>query len=92
MCALATGLVPGATRQLTVLCCIENQIGDEAIAHLGRAISANGVPALMALHLNHNQIGDAGVRALVASTSSIRLDTLFLDSNYISDRGLRELV
>ena len=59
--------------------------------HLSTLAADESAAAVIELHLRNNQIGDAGVRALVAAELPL-MEYLSLSSNRIGDDGARALL
>ena len=60
--------------------------GDTEAAQLAEVIASGAAPRLETLHLENNQIGDEGFKALTAALDKARIKpTLYLNSNEIGD-------
>jgi hypothetical protein len=84
-----------ALTKLGVLDLDDNEIDDDAMIALARAVAGDTLCSLTRLDLERNVIGDAGIAALAgalsASSGLPRLEALNLGKNAIRDAGLAAL-
>jgi len=90
MQALAAAFADGAFSELEWLSLGGNAIGDAGLTALAATLE-KGVPALKALRLHKNRIGDEGVKALMAAAGGgglAKLERLDIDQNEYDEAGL----
>ncbi|KAL3903576.1 MAG: hypothetical protein SGPRY_011620 [Prymnesium sp.] len=94
-CALWDAVLLGSVPRLGRLYADNNRIGNEGLAGLARAIGEGRLEGLSFLDLSCNRIGDAGMVALAEAIEGGSclgaLQTLYLYSNLIGDRGVGAL-
>lgn len=82
----------GVLRKLKYVYLYGNQLGDEGVGSLARALRHEHMPELKELHLHSNRIGSAGLVAFARKCSpSPRLALLSLHDNNIGDEGVAAL-
>uniref|UniRef100_A0A7S2N9H6 Uncharacterized protein n=1 Tax=Haptolina brevifila TaxID=156173 RepID=A0A7S2N9H6_9EUKA len=65
-----------------------NDLRDDGVAALARALTNKATPALRKLQLGHNRVTNEGARALAESMNpSPNMDQIFLNNNWIGEAG-----